>query len=66
MPTIGERCHELRIQDETKSWRILYRLDPDAIVITEVFANRTRTTPLRIIDRVRRRLREYDAATGGR
>lgn len=30
MPTIGARCHELRIIDETVTWRIIYRLDPDA------------------------------------
>jgi hypothetical protein len=30
MPTIGVRCHELRLVDETKSWRIIYRIDADA------------------------------------
>lgn len=33
MPSIGQRCHELRIIDEDRSWRIIYRLDPDAVVI---------------------------------
>src|SRR5258705_4373638 len=36
MPSIGTRCHELRIQDQDKSWRIVYRIDTDAIVILEV------------------------------
>ena len=37
MPSIGARCHELRINDEQKTWRIIYRIDSDAIVIVEVF-----------------------------
>jgi phage-related protein len=32
MPTIGPHCHELRIQDKQQTWRIIYRIDPDAIV----------------------------------
>jgi len=64
MPSIGKRCHELRIVDETSSWRILYRLDPDAIVILGVFKKTTRTTPKRIIDQAKRRLVLYEAALG--
>ncbi len=41
MPSIGPRCHELRIQDQSKTWRIVYRRDSDAIVIAEVFAKTT-------------------------
>jgi phage-related protein len=37
MSSIGPRCHELRITDRGQSWRIVYRLDDDAIVISEVF-----------------------------
>lgn len=33
MPSIGARCHELRITDRNATWRIVYRVDPDAIVI---------------------------------
>ena len=33
MPSIGARCHELRIVDEQVTWRILYRIDDHAIVI---------------------------------
>ena len=33
MPDIGRRCHELRIQDEKVTWRIMYRNDADAIII---------------------------------
>jgi phage-related protein len=64
MRVIGPRCHELRVKDRGTEWRIVYRLDADAVVIAEVFAKKTRTTPQPVIDICRRRLREYDAATG--
>ena len=65
MPIIGSRCHELRIVDEDKKWRIIYRVDEDAIVIIEVFAKTTRTTPSRVIKNCKRRLRDYDALSHG-
>ena len=34
---IGPRCHELRVNDEDQTWRIVYRIDTDAIVIGDVF-----------------------------
>jgi phage-related protein len=46
MPAVGARCHELRIMDESVTWRIVYRIDPDAIVIAEVFAKKTAQTPV--------------------
>lgn len=61
MPSIGPRCHELRIADERMDWRIVYRLDSDAIVIIEVFEKKGRKTPQSLIDTCRRRLRDYDA-----
>ena len=61
MPSIGVHCHELRIQDNDASWRIIYRTDFDAILIVDVFAKRTRATPQRMLDRARRRLAAYDA-----
>src|SRR5579872_3064675 len=45
MPGIGPRCHELRIQDDEETWRIVHRLNPDAVVIAEVFSKKTKTTP---------------------
>ena len=62
MSVIGERCHEPRVVDVDKTWRIIYRVDPDAIVILDVFSKKTRTTPQSVIDRSRRRLRDYDDA----
>ncbi|HEX3482293.1 MAG TPA: type II toxin-antitoxin system RelE/ParE family toxin [Kofleriaceae bacterium] len=60
MPAVGPRCHELRINDKTKSWRIMYRVDADAIVIVDVFEKRTQTTPAQTILRCRQRLGAYD------
>jgi phage-related protein len=51
----------LRIVDERVDWRIVYRVDSDAIVIVEVFEKKTRKTPQSVIDVCRRRLVEYDA-----
>jgi phage-related protein len=60
MPAIDSRCHELRIQDTDATWRIIYRLDRDAVIIAEVFAKKTRATPASVIETCRRRLRDYD------
>jgi len=62
MPVIGTRCHELRINDETGTWRVVYRIDLDAIVILDVFAKKTQTTPKTVIASCKRRLRAYDDA----
>jgi phage-related protein len=62
MPDIGPRCHELRVVDAGRTWRIVYRLDRDAVVIADVFPKTTARTPTRVLDDCRRRLRLYDAA----
>jgi len=59
MPVIGARCHELRIDDGDVTFRIVYHVDSEAIVILEVFQKRNRTTPKRVIDVARNRLRAY-------
>jgi len=61
MPSIGRRCHELRIVDQDVTWRIAYRTDTDVIVILEVFAKKTGQTPKRIIDVCKQRLKDYDS-----
>ena len=66
MPSIGSRCHELRVRDETQTWRIIYRVDSDAIVIVEVFGKTTQQTPKRIVDASRRRLQAYDRIAKGK
>lgn len=63
MPSIGSHCHELRIVDpeEDKTWRIIYCIDEDAILILEVFAKKTNQTPLRVIENCQKRLKRYHA-----
>jgi phage-related protein len=60
MPSVGPRCHELRINDSKVTWRIVYRIDSDAIVILEVFRKSTAKTPMQVIEVCKRRLRMYD------
>lgn len=62
MPSIGARCHELRINDSGATWRIVYRIDDDAIVIATVFSKKTEQTPQSMISVCRARLKEYDNA----
>ena len=60
MPVIGKRCHELRIQDEDTTWRIIYSVDSDAVIILDVFSKKTQQTPKSVIDTCRARLRRYN------
>lgn len=66
LPAIGRRCHELRIQDADVTWRIVYRLDRDAVVIVDVFSKKTQATPKAVVDICRRRLASYDTVASGR
>jgi phage-related protein len=66
MPAIGAHCYELRIQDADTTWRVVYRVDPDVVIICEVFAKKTQTTPRPVLEACRRRLAAYDAITAGR
>jgi len=63
MPLIATRCHELRVNDEARTWRLMYRLDPNAILILAVLAKKTEKTPDEIIRICRKRLRDYDDAS---
>ena len=62
MPGIGSRCHELRVNDQNKTWRLVYRIDPDAIVILEVFEKKTNKTPQQVIEAWQRRLKLYQVS----
>ena len=59
MPNIEQACHELRVRDANRTWRIVYALEPDALVILEVFAKKTEKTPDSVIKACRRRLKQY-------
>ena len=62
MPSIGKRCHELRVGDAGGNWRIVYRVDDDAIVVLEVLKKKTPRTPAGVVDACLARLKEYDDA----
>jgi phage-related protein len=63
-PVVGRRCHELRVSDSGNDWRVIYRVDEDAVVILAVFAKKTRATPDALIKVCSKRLKEYDDAAG--
>jgi phage-related protein len=52
----------LRVRDRAANWRIIYRTDGEAILIGEVFAKKTQTTPRDVIATCQKRFREYDDA----
>jgi phage-related protein len=60
MSTIGTNCHELRLRDADQNWRIMYRIDDDAILILEVFSKKSQATPKTVIDICKKRLIKYD------
>jgi phage-related protein len=59
MPAVGPRCHELRVTDRDSTWRILYHLEPDAVVILDVFQKKTPATPKVVLAKCRLRLARY-------
>jgi phage-related protein len=60
MPSIGARCHEIRVRDENRTWRVVYRIDPELILIVAVFSKTTRATPKQDIDICKDRLKVHD------
>jgi phage-related protein len=66
MPVGGPGCHELRIPDRGRTWRIVYHVAGDAIVILDVFAKKTATTPQTVLDTCRSRLVQYQATIKAR
>lgn len=59
MPDIGNACHELRVRDADRTWRIIYCVRSEAIVILDVFAKTTTTTPMYVMKTCKKRLRHY-------
>ena len=60
MPSIGPKCHELRINYENLTWRIIYRIYTDLILILEVFEKKTSKTPKSVIDVCKQRIKIYE------
>ena len=64
LPDVGSRCGALRIRDAEHNWRIMYRIDSDAILILAVYSKKTRKTrkiPDEVMERCSKRLKQYDA-----
>jgi phage-related protein len=59
MPSIGKACHELRIVDTHKTWRVVYYIHSLAIVVLHVFAKTTQQTPKSVIDLCQTRMQEF-------
>lgn len=62
LPDVGPRCGALRVRDAEHNWRIMYRIDSDAVLVVEVYAKKTRKIPDEVIERCKKRLKQYDAA----
>jgi len=62
LPSVGPRCGALRVRDAEHDWRIIYRVDSDAVLVVEVYSKKTRKIPDEVMERSRRRLKQYDAA----
>lgn len=60
MPSVGLHCHELRIKDGYQEWRIIYRIDGNAVVVADLFQKATRATPRHVIELSQWRLKRYD------
>jgi phage-related protein len=61
LPDVGIRCGALRVRDAGHNWRIMYRIDADAVLILDVYPKKTRKIPDEVIRRCRDRLKRYDA-----
>ncbi len=59
MPEIEKGCHELRVKDESRDWRVAYAVERDAILILEVFEKGSKRTPKQVKEVCRKRVREY-------
>ena len=62
LPDVGPRCGALRVRDAQHNWRIMYRIDADAVLVLEVYPKNTRKIPDEVIKRCKQRLKQFDAA----
>jgi len=60
MSSIGTNCHELRIPDENLTWRLVYKIYSDAILILEVFAKKTGRMPKTVIETCQKRIHRFE------
>ena len=62
MPSVGKACHELRVNDENKTWRLFYFIDTEAIVILGINEKKTQKTSQSVIELCQKRLKNYEQA----
>jgi phage-related protein len=60
LPDIGSRCGALRIRDAGHNWRIVYRIEADAVLVLDVYPKKTWKIPDEVIRRCKHRLKRYD------
>lgn len=59
LPILGRRCGALRVRDGGHNWRIVYRLDADAVLVVDVYPKKTRTIPQEVINLCKKLLKDY-------
>lgn len=53
------------VPDENQTWRIVYHVATDAVVILEVFSKKTAATPDEVLTNCKKRLAAYIRAAWG-
>ncbi len=62
MADVGPACHELRVNDRNQTWRIMYHVTDDAVVVLDVFSKKTESTPASVPANCRKPLAAYQEA----
>jgi len=55
----------LRINNKNLTWRIIYKIYTDAILILEIFEKKTSKTPKSLIDTCKQRVKRFNADVKG-
>ena len=56
-------CHEVRVNDDDHTWRLVCHFAADAIVLLDVFSKKTPGTPQLVIEGCQKRLAGYQRVT---
>jgi phage-related protein len=59
MPSIGQGCLELRINDTNCTWRVICAIDDTNVIVLDIFSKKTRSTPDYVIKKCKKRLNDY-------
>ena len=66
LPSVGPRCHEIRVRDADHVWRIVYRIDKDAILVASIFSKKGKSMQQRELGTAEARLTLYDSVNYAR